>query len=70
MTHCTCNKPCPKCDPSIEAYYQMRVKEAGTYADNLEAKWVWADYCALRDAEAADDAADESITPETDLSGW
>jgi hypothetical protein len=67
---CMCDhKTCPKCDPGIEAFYQRKVKEArdATAAlktqgiemdceDLLDAKDIWYEYCALRDAEKADDA--------------
>ncbi len=54
---CTCeNRMCPKCDPGIEAFYQQKLKEAGSFADYIDAKDVWYEYCALKAEEAADDA--------------
>ncbi len=69
---CCNDKTCPKCDPGIEAFYQEKVKEAKLaveaaakqgfnmhYEDLLDAKDIWYEYCAIRDAESAD-ALDEA----------
>lgn len=59
---CDCkNRMCPKCDPGIEAFYQQKIKEAGPFADCVDAKDVWREYCALREVEAIDDEVDSTM---------
>lgn len=69
---CCHDTPCYKCDPGIEAFYQVKVKEAqeaaaylattgcivGDYHDLLDAKDIWYEYCALRAQEQADNLHD------------
>lgn len=76
---CTCSgTTCPKCDPGIEAFYQEKIKEAkaateahfkatGIYypfEENLDAKDIWYEYCALRDQEQIENETDEENIPE------
>lgn len=70
---CCKNATCPKCDPGIEAFYQEKVKEAESmteahfkstgirysFEDNLDAKYIWYEYCALKESAKAEDDQDK-----------
>lgn len=83
---CCHDSPCYKCDPGIEDFYQEKVKSAkaaveylattgyivSDYRDLLDAKDIWYEYCALRDAEAIEaaepDAPDDII--DNPINSW
>jgi hypothetical protein len=62
--------PQPDARSGIEGFYQGRKKAAGKWADCIYGDDVWYEWNILVGAEMVDDMADESITSETDLSGW
>lgn len=62
-------KPCPKCDPGIEIFYQKKVKEAKLSVEYLDSKDIWCEYCQLKKEQAADDLAEEDYNREMFLGG-
>jgi hypothetical protein len=60
----------PDAKSGIEGYWEGKIKQAGIFADCVEAKDVWYEWNMAIGCEHADDEADECINENTDLSGW
>lgn len=73
MKYCTCNTTCLCGTYDIESFYQKILKEAGPYADCVEAKETWWEFNELLGAELADIISEQTDDLSKDIFptiGW